>query len=256
MKPILGILAVLLIAGGLWYYFDQNGTNSTNSTAEESPVTVTPILHATAILAWDGTSIYTDPTGGPEAFANQPAANIVLVTDIHGDHLSTTTLSSVVGGTASLVVPQAVANLLPASLASRATVLDNNEKITLQGFEITAMPMYNVPESAESRHTKGRGNGYVIERDGYRVYVAGDTAGIPEMRALRDIDLAFVPMNLPFTMSVEEAADAVLDFKPRIVYPYHYRGQEGLSDINRFKELVNAEDSSIQVLLANWYPEQ
>lgn len=235
--------------------------NSMTAQQEMLPI-VTPVSHATMVLDWGGTIIYTDPTGVSEAFASKPAANIVLVTDIHGDHFSTSTLEAVVGENTTLIVPQAVANQLPADLAARAKILNNGQMITEQGIEISAIPMYNLPESADARHTKGRGNGYVMEKDlpaqagGARVYVAGDTAGIPEMRALERIDMAFVPMNLPYTMGVEEAADAVLDFKPKRVYPYHYRGPDGLADVEKFKSLVNAGDPAIEVVLLDWYPEQ
>jgi L-ascorbate metabolism protein UlaG (beta-lactamase superfamily) len=114
--------------------------------------------------------------------------------------------------------------------------------------------MYNLPESPTAMHTKGRGNGYVLGIGGRRIYLSGDTQGIPEMRALKDIDVAFVCMNLPYTMAVDEAADAVLAFKPHIVYPYHYRGQGGLSDVNAFKAKVEAGDKNIEVRLRNWYP--
>ena len=145
-------------------------------------------------------------------------------------------------------------DLLPESLASRAKVLANGENLAEREFKITALPMYNLPGSSQDFHTKGRGNGYVIGRDDTHVYIAGDTAGTPEMRGLTGIDIALVPMNLPYTMSVEEAADAVLAFKPAQVYPYHYRGPDGLSDINKFKQLVNAGDSGVEVVLLNWYP--
>jgi L-ascorbate metabolism protein UlaG (beta-lactamase superfamily) len=115
--------------------------------------------------------------------------------------------------------------------------------------------MYNMPETESNPHTKGRGNGYVLEAGGKRVYVAGDTGDTPEMRGLKEIDIAFVPMNLPYTMSIESAADAVIEFKPKMVHPYHYRGPNGLSDIQKFKELVNTGDSSIKVELLNFYPE-
>lgn len=266
MKSLLSIVVIVIIIGALFMAFrpktDVPLTPPQNNV--ESPVTVTPITHATAVLGWATSTIYTDPTGGTAAFAGKSPAHIILVTDIHGDHLSTSTLASIYGtstGTTTagpaLIVPQAVRDLLPANLASRATVLNNGSTITVQGFQITAVPMYNLPSGTTTpRHEKGRGNGYIIERDGYRVYIAGDTAGTPEMRALTNIDMAFVPMNLPFTMDVDEAADAVLDFKPAIVYPYHYRGQAGLSDVNKFKQLVNAGDSSIDVRLLNWYPAQ
>ncbi len=222
---------------------------------QDVAVQVVPISHATAVLRWGDTVIYTDPTGGGEAFKSQPAADIILLTDIHGDHLSTSTLSEVVGPNVAFIVPQAVKDMLPGELASRARILANGDTTTEKGFAISAIPMYNLPESADAFHTKGRGNGYLIERDGFRVYVAGDTAGTPEMRALEDVDIALVPMNLPYTMGVEEAADAVLAFKPKHVYPYHYRGPDGLADVAKFKQLVNVGDPNIDVVLLNWYPQ-
>lgn len=218
--------------------------------------TITPITHATAIISWEDTVIYADPTGEEEAFAGRPTANIIIVTDIHGDHFDVTALEAVIGEDTSLVVPKVVMDELPSDLATRAHVLGNGESITLQGVAITAIPMYNLPESPDSKHPKGRGNGYVLERNGVRVYVGGDTSGIPEMRALKNIDIALVPMNLPYTMSVEEAAEAVLDFKPKAVYPYHYRGIDGLADVEKFKQLVHAGDSAIDVVQLNWYPEE
>jgi L-ascorbate metabolism protein UlaG (beta-lactamase superfamily) len=115
--------------------------------------------------------------------------------------------------------------------------------------------MYNLPAgSPTARHPKGLGNGYVLNIGGKNIYLSGDTEDIPEMRGLKNIDVAFVCMNLPYTMDINHAADAVLAFKPRIVYPYHYRGQSGLSDVNGFKNLVEKGDKGIEVRLRNWYP--
>ncbi|OGG48724.1 MBL fold metallo-hydrolase [Candidatus Kaiserbacteria bacterium RIFCSPHIGHO2_01_FULL_54_36b] len=257
MRSILWIIGVpvaifiAFFAFNSYIYNEKQGDMS----AQETSVEVIPISHATAVLQWDDTVFYTDPTGGAQAFAGQPAADIILVTDIHGDHLSTSTLSAVVGPETILVVPQAVKDELPADLAARAKVLANGETLAEREFKILAMPMYNLPDVSNSNfHTKGRGNGYIIARDDTRVYIAGDTAGTPEMRALTGIDVALVPMNLPYTMGVEEAADAVLAFKPRQVYPYHYRGPDGLADVAKFKQLVNAGDPNIEVILADWYP--
>ncbi len=133
--------------------------------------------------------------------------------------------------------------------------MSNDETQTKMGMTITALPMYNLPETADSRHPKGRGNGYVIDFGGKRVYISGDTEDIPEMRTLKDIDVAFVCMNLPYTMDIHMAASAVVDFKPKIIYPYHYRGQGGLSDTAEFKKLVGASDKNIDVRLRNWYAE-
>lgn len=256
MKVVLGIVVLAVLIGGFYLFnnYPSPEASNTMSVQTESVVQVVPIEHATGILRWDNANIYFDPVGDTAAFAGQPAANIVLVTDIHGDHLSTSTLAGVVSTGATLIVPQAVKDLLPADLAAKAQVLANGASISAQRFSITAVPMYNLPGSENANfHTKGRGNGYVIEKNGMRVYIAGDTAGTPEMRRVQDIDIAFVPMNLPYTMSVEEAASAVLDFKPREVYPYHYRSPDGLADVALFKQLVNAGDPSINVMLAPWY---
>lgn len=260
MKTLYWVIGIVIIVTVVAYLYSSKGTSMDQANSGglrgDSPVEVIPVEHASAVLRWqdggDDTIIYTDPVGA-EKFAGQPSADIILVTDIHQDHLSPDTLNAVIGE-AALIVPISVKDQLPENLASRAIVLQNGDSLSEKDISISAIPMYNLPESPDSRHPKGRGNGYVLEHDGFRVYVAGDTAGIPEMRALTDIDIALVPMNLPFTMSVDEAADAVLAFAPRAVYPYHYRGQNGLSDANRFKELVNAGNPDINVVLANWYP--
>ena len=107
--------------------------------------------------------------------------------------------------------------------------------------------MYNLPENPPSKkHPKGRGNGYILTIDDAQIYISGDTEDIPEMRMLQNIDVAFICMNLPYTMTIEQAASAVLEFKPKIVYPYHYRGSNGFSDVNEFKNLVNSKN--IQIL--------
>ena len=150
-------------------------------------------------------------------------------------------------------MPQAVADKLPESLNSQVVILNNGEIQEFMGFSVEAIPMYNLREEALKFHEKGRGNGYVIENKGKRVYVSGDTEDIPEMRSLKNIDVAFVCMNLPYTMTVESAASAVLDFQPKTVYPYHYRGTDGLSNVGKFKELVNEGNSTITVNQLDWY---
>ncbi len=261
MKTLLWLLvAIAFLIGAFFafnsYIYNEKQGDKTDTAMSQTPIEIIPIEHATGIIRWGETYIYMDPVGGSQAFAGKPAANIVLVTDVHGDHLNPETLSAVLGA-ATLIVPQAVKDELPAELAARATVLANDQTIVEQGFSITGTPMYNHPEAENSNfHAKGRGNGYIIEKDGFRVYIAGDTAGTAEMKALQNIDIAFVPMNLPYTMDVEEAAEAVLAFKPTVVYPYHYRGPSGLSDVARFKQLVNEKNPAIEVVLADWYPKQ
>ncbi|MDP4000803.1 MAG: MBL fold metallo-hydrolase [bacterium] len=217
-------------------------------------IQVIPISHATMVIKWNGKVFYTDPVGGKDKFAGQPAADIILLTDIHSDHLDVETLQGVAGEATQLIAPPAVAGMLTAELSNKTIIMNNGEAIEEQGFKIEAVPMYNVPESNDAFHTKGRGNGYVVEAEGQRVYISGDTANTPELQSLQNIDLAFLAMNLPYTMSVEEAAEAVLAFKPKRVTPYHYRGPDGLSDIKKFKHLVNNRDANIKVELINFYP--
>ncbi|HMI61041.1 MAG TPA: MBL fold metallo-hydrolase [Puia sp.] len=218
------------------------------------PLTIQPLVHASLVLSTSGLTIYADPTGGAANYAGIKSPDLILITDIHGDHFDVKTISAVRTASTTLVVPKAVADLLPDSLKGKVVVLNNGDKTTLSGISITALPMYNLPENPKAMHTKGRGNGYVLGIGGKNLYLSGDTQGIPEMRSLKDIDIAFVCMNLPYTMDINEAADAVLAFKPKIVYPYHYRGTGGLSDVEGFRKLVEAGNKNIEVRLRNWYP--
>jgi L-ascorbate metabolism protein UlaG (beta-lactamase superfamily) len=213
---------------------------------------IQPIIHGTLALEWNGKTILVDPYGGAEAVKSVSSPDIVLITDIHGDHLNPETLQTLTLDQTKIIVPQAVADKMS---SYEVEVIDNGEKTTVGEITVEAIPMYNLPEAADARHTKGRGNGYVLTMGGIKVYISGDTEDIPEMRKLRKIDVAFVCMNLPYTMTVEQAADAVLAFKPKIVYPYHYRGSNGLSDVNRFEALVKEGNPEIEVRLMQWYPE-
>jgi L-ascorbate metabolism protein UlaG (beta-lactamase superfamily) len=223
--------------------------------ADKGAITIQPILHGSLVLTWDHTTIYVDPYGGAKAFTGLAAPDMILITDIHQDHLSPETLKSIITTNATFIVPQAVADKLPEELKSKAIVMSNGMNIVHKGIAISAIPMYNLPETSDSRHTKGRGNGYMLDLGGKAIYISGDTEDIKEMRALKNIDVAFVCMNLPYTMDIEQAASAVLEFKPKIVYPYHYRGQDAMSDTEAFKKLVSAVNPEIEVRLRNWYPQ-
>jgi L-ascorbate metabolism protein UlaG (beta-lactamase superfamily) len=219
----------------------------------DGPLTIQPIQHASLIFTFKGQSIFVDPSGSDHYKGMKPP-DLILITDIHGDHFDIKTIDAVKQNATWLVVPQVVADKLPEADKVHLIVLKNGEQKDVSGISIRAIPMYNLPESSTAMHTRGRGNGYVLGIGGKNIYVSGDTQGIPEMRSLKNIDIAFVCMNLPYTMDVKEAADAVLAFKPKIVYPYHYRGQNGLSDVNAFKTIVEAGDKHVEVRLRNWYP--
>lgn len=219
----------------------------------KGPLQIQPITHGTLVLTWGETTIYVDPYGGAKLFEGVDDPDLILITNIHGDHLNSETLEGLNTTNAEFIVPRAVYDQLPGKFKERAHVLNNDESISRNQIGIKAIPMYNLPVTADSRHPQGRGNGYVLSFGNKNIYLSGDTSGIPEMRTLKNIDVAFVCMNLPYTMDVDEAAEAVLDFKPKVVYPYHYRGQNGLSDVTRFKQLVNGKDKKIEVRLRDWY---
>lgn len=214
---------------------------------------IIPISHGTLVIETGDHVIYVDPTGGSEAFQNQKKPTLVLITDIHGDHLNVETLEALNLENVLTIVPLAVAKKIPDNLLKNLKLLQNGESTNVNSLTIEAIPMYNLREEALNFHPKGRGNGYVISLAGERIYISGDTEDIPEMRNLENIDTAFVCMNLPYTMTVESAASAVLDFKPKTVIPYHYRGKDGLSDVEKFKNLVIEKNNAINVTLLKWY---
>jgi len=221
---------------------------------EAKTLKIIPIEHATAVLEYGDITIYVDPVGGAEAFKGQKQPDLVLITDIHFDHLNLETLQGLNTSKAKIIVPQAVADKMPAEFTPQLDVLNNGDTKERYDILVEAIPMYNLREEALKFHDKGRGNGYVLNIGDERIYFSGDTEDIPEMRALKNIDKAFVCMNLPYTMTEESAASAVLEFKPKQVYPYHYRGKPDVSDVAKFKKLVNEGNSDIEVVQLDWYP--
>ena len=247
----------ILLAVALFIIYTGNANAQLNAPdtvlTKMGPLVIQPIKHASLVLSINGLTIYVDPSG-TDNFKGMPAPNIILITDIHGDHFDMAAVEVLKTAATMFFVPPVVAEKLPAVDKDHLFIIRNGDSKQQSGITFKAIPMYNLPESPSSRHTKGRGNGYVLGLGGSNIYISGDTQGIPEMRSLRDIQVAFVCMNLPYTMDVMEASDAVLAFKPKIVYPYHYRGQNGLSDVSDFKKLVDAKKLAIDVRLRNWYP--
>jgi len=228
---------------------------SNEKKSDSSKIEITPISHATAVFKWGDMIFYTDPVGGAKAFDGKEKADFILLTDIHGDHMNAETLQALELGETKIIVPKAVQEKLPEELQSNLIVMNNGESKEIMGFKIQAIPMYNLPQTKDAMHVKGRGNGYVLEKDGEKLYISGDTEDTPEMRNLKNIDVALISMNLPYTMPIDQAAEGVLAFKPKKVIPYHYRGKDGFSDVEEFKKLVNAENQDIKVELLDWYPE-
>jgi len=207
-----------------------------------------PVHHASFVMEWNNQSIYVDPVGGAKIFASFPKPDVILITHNHSDHLDSKTLEDLVKPGTRIVAPVATAQLLPRALRKQTATLENGFTNTAGQFPIEAIAAYNTTDSRLKFHPKGQGNGYVLTFGNKRIYISGDTEETPEMRALKDIDIAFVCMNLPYTMDVDQAARAVRAFHPKVVYPYHYRG----SDLEHFKQLLET-DARTEVRIRDWY---
>jgi L-ascorbate metabolism protein UlaG (beta-lactamase superfamily) len=216
---------------------------------EGGAVVIHPVEHASLVMALPGMVVHVDPVGGAERYAGLPAPSLILVTHEHPDHFDVPTLTALAAGGAPLLTSPSVHDKLPAGLQAQATAIANGEGTTASGVPIAAVPAYNTTPDRLQYHPKGRDNGYVLEVGGKRFYIAGDTEDTPEMRALTGIEVAFLPMNLPYTMSIEQAASAVAAFEPGFVYPYHYKG----SDPAAFAKLVADGGGRTKVVLRDWY---
>lgn len=212
------------------------------------------IHHAAFTLTFDGLTILVDPAplmGGtlPADVTTEYRAlakpRLILLTHDHPDHFNVPILEAVSAG-AEIAAPKEVYDAMPADLRAKTKVMANGETATVAGVPIAAVAMYNTTVDRAKYHPKGGGNGYVITLGEKRIYIAGDTEETPEMKALKDIDVAFLPMNVPWTMDISQAAQAVKDFRPKVVYPYHSRG----SDVAKFKALVG---DAADVRLMKWY---
>ena len=202
-------------------------------------LSIRPVGHGSLWFEFGGLVIQVDPYGSAGDYRALPKADLILVTHGHSDHLDLQALAAVKKPGTIVVASRACAGRVPG-----AVILGNGEAKTVLGLPIEAVPAYNVahkrPDGAPF-HPKGEGNGYVIAFGDKRVYVAGDTEFIPEMRALGPIDVAFLPVMLPYTMSVDMAVEAVRVIRPKILYPYHTGDKELASLLERLKKEPNLE---------------
>lgn len=209
-----------------------------------------PLFHASLVLSWNGKTIYNDPdddSAFQARYQGLPPADLILVSHSHGDHFSSAKIEAVRAPNAVIIAPQAVYNGLTAAQKALTIVLANGKATNVLGLTVDAIPAYN------GNHPVGSGNGYVLTLGGKRVYMSGDTGNIPEMRALQDIDVAFVCINTPFTMTVNEATNAVRSFRPKVIYPYHYRNSDGsTANATTFRQQLG-NDSGVEVRLRKWY---
>jgi len=204
-------------------------------------LTMTFLGHGTLMFSLDGTVIHVDPYGRVADYTKLPKADIVLITHEHGDHLDEAALAAI-----RTDATQVVLTALCAGRVSGGIVMANGDSRTVDGIVIDAVPAYNIQHKRPDGtpyHPKGNGNGYILTMGDKRVYIAGDSENTPEMKALTDIDVAFLAMNLPYTMTPEMAADAALAFKPAIVYPYHY----GDTDCSKLVDLLAGSGIEVRI---------
>lgn len=205
-------------------------------------VEVTFIGHGSLMLRFDGKVIHVDPVTTYADYATMPKADIILLTHHHGDHLEAEALMHLRTAKTRVLLTE-----LCAEKVQGGTVMKNGDGIQVDGIEVEAVPAYNLVhkrDNGEFFHPRGEGNGYVLSFGDTRIYIAGDTENTAEMKALRDIDYAFLPMNLPYTMTPEMVADAVTAFRPKVLYPYHF----GETDTSRIVELLR-DEKDIEVRL-------
>ncbi|MEO8876716.1 MAG: MBL fold metallo-hydrolase [Polyangiaceae bacterium] len=215
----------------------------------QGPLDVIPIHHASVAFRWKNQLIYVDPVSD---LPSLPKASVIFITDIHPDHLDEATLTKIKTDKTIVVGPQAVADKTHVDV-----ILKNGESKDVDDIGVEAVPMYNLvrgPTSTTRYHDKGRGDGYVLTFGNRRVYLSGDTECTPEMKAIKNIDVAFICMNLPYTMTSAEAATCALAIEPKVVFPYHFQSKnaDGNQDPDAFKAAV-AKNTSIEVRIRRWY---
>jgi L-ascorbate metabolism protein UlaG (beta-lactamase superfamily) len=228
----ISIWAMTLILAGAFPSAGSNPFEVDTLKTSAGDLKITFIGHGTLLFEFDGKFIHVDPYAKLTDYARLPKADLVLITHEHRDHLDPDALGPIRTDKTVLVLTEACAQKVPGGIVMR-----NGDSRTVAGMKIEAVPAYNIVhkrDTGQPFHPPGAGNGYVITFGDKRVYVAGDTENIPEMKTLRNIDVAFLPMNLPFTMTPEMVAEAAAAFKPRILYPYHY----GETDPSRLVALM------------------
>jgi L-ascorbate metabolism protein UlaG (beta-lactamase superfamily) len=242
-RTILGGLAALPVLTAIQPGFAQDKADMISTSGGD--VGVHPVVHASLALTFGDQVFYIDPA--KNSFDGLPAPTAIFITHAHGDHYDPDNLARLAGDTVPIYTNADVFGKLPEALKSRATGLANGASATVSGVNVDAIPAYNLTAERLQYHPKGIGNGYIFTFGDKKIYASGDTEDIPEMRALTGIEAVFLCMNLPNTMDINQAADAVKAFKPKIVYPYHSKGQ----DLEAFKSLVG---DAAEVRIANWYP--
>ena len=205
----------------------------------EGDLKITFLGHGTLMFQFKGKIIHIDPVGRQADYSKLPKADLIFITHEHGDHLDAKVVATIRKESTDLILTETCSLQI-----KDGTIMGNGDSGTLQGIKVEAVPAYNIKNMrgpGAPFHPKGQGNGYILTFGNKRVYVAGDTENTPEMKALQGIDIAFLPMNLPYTMSPEMVADAALAFQPEILYPYHYGETDTSQLVKLLKDVEGVE---------------
>ncbi len=242
-KMFFAFLALLFICAAT-AQAGQKSFETDRISTSKGDLLITFIGHGTLMMKYGGKVLYIDPVSQEADYSTMLKADIILVTHEHGDHLDAKAIDQISTSKTGLIVTKSVFEKI-----KKGTVMKNGDNMAVQVLKIEAVPAYNLVHMRSPGvpyHPKGVGNGYIITFGDKRVYVAGDTENTPEMKALKGIDIAFLPMNLPYTMTPEMVADAAKSFRPKILYPYHY----GNTDTKMIVELLK-NDKDIEVRIRN-----
>ncbi len=226
MKPIY----ILLIMGTMFANLATANSFETDTfkTKSNKDVVITFIKHGSIMISVEGLYIQLDPVSSFADYSKFPKADFILITHEHGDHLDSKAIENVSKNDARLILNQSSRNII-----SKGEVMKNGDKQKLtESISIETVPAYNITKGREKFHPRHRDNGYVLTIDDLRIYIAGDTEDIPEMKNLKNIDIAFLPVNQPYTMTIDQAVNASKMFKPKVFYPYHF----GNTDVKQIKK--------------------
>lgn len=232
------LYALVIVAGVTLLAAAVVAANQTDSLpASGGDIQIMPIMHSSVQLEYGGKVIQVDPVAMYDdvelpllgKFDALKMADLIVITDIHPENLDVAEIAKLRKSGAPVVMPAAVASEAGSKIPSPTVVMANGDMKTVAEVGIEAVPMYNMqhgPKPGELYHPKGRGNGYVLTLGGKRLYLMGDTECTPEAKAVKGVDVAFIPMNMPQTMTPGDAADCLKAIQPKIAYPYHYEGQK------------------------------
>lgn len=236
---------LLFLTIGLFFvFFSSNASDFETDVFKTSKgdLVITFIGHGTLMMEFDGKVIHIDPVSYYADYKTLPKADLILITHAHGDHLDAKTIDLLKKESTEIVLAKVCVDKYDGT-----AIMKNGDSGTYSGLKVDAVPAYNIKHvrsEGNPYHPKGEGNGYIIYMGDKKVYVAGDTENTPEMTGLKDIDIAFLPMNLPYTMTPEMVANATKLFKPKVLYPYHF----GETDTGKLVELLrNQKDTEVRI---------